>query len=172
MDTLSGILEEISRVREEQKPAPVAVDVTRFTGRDEKNPLIITWVSPTVRQVYLISDDAAELLKDNMDWNSQLALDVATLAWCHAAPDLGDMPKGLFYAAIANGNPEMFFYLITRLQQAFPHLKGDATDQNLLIDLCAQYYRLHPEECSHLPSRVIGQLKQISEHKKSKSVVV
>lgn len=169
------ILEEVTRVRKDQTTAPTLVDVTRFTARSEDNPLVFQWVSPSVCQVYRIGSDAAELLKDielSAGWDESLALDVATLAWCHHAPSLGETPKGRFYAAIANSNPEMFFYLITRLQQAFPHLKGDARDQNVLIDLCSQYYSRHPEELAHLPSHILSELKRLSEAKAAKSVVI
>jgi hypothetical protein len=167
-NTLDGLAQEaITAVKEAPATPPVLVDVTKFfPKRGPENPVIIEWKAPSVRGIYMVSGDAELLLKANPNWLPQQALDVSLMAACHVAPVGGS--SGQFYQNIANGQPDMFSYLLIRLQNEFPLLKG-TQDSAVMMELCVTYFMRHPLELEHLPAHILTELKNLADARKAAS---
>ena len=99
------------------------VDISTFVGKPAGS-VMLSWGDPSASGIYEIATLAVEIKKRKPIWDDQLCIDIATLALCHRAPAPGDSPAALFYLKIAEKNPRCWQYLLIRLNEDLPHLKG------------------------------------------------
>lgn len=167
--TLASMMEEVKTA---QNPT-ATVDVTPFLIVPEGETRLLEWECPDLSALYRIGGDASELKKRFPHWEEQLAIDVATIAACHVGPRTGGTPPGLFYAHFANaGNQVLWRELLRRLSQAFPHLRVSTIPEfDEIFDACAEMYSRHPDEMSHLSSKVVDELVAAAERKKLRAAL-
>lgn len=166
-NTLAGILEAVT----ESPTGTVQIDISPFLRLPEGEKRLLEWKNPSVAGVYRIGNDARELIKRYPRWPEQLAIDVATVAACHVAPNPGGTAPGLFYAQIADGkNDKLWFELMRRMGHEFPHLKETSLPMiDELIDVCALLYTRHPTEFEHLSSEALAELIRAGEHRAART---
>lgn len=116
---LSQLGEEIILLAE----TPALVDISVFVGQN-LGTIVLSWGDPSASGIYEIATLAVEIKKRKPLWDDQLCVDIATLSMCHRAPDPGDASPAMFYLKIAEKNPRCWQYLIMRLNEELPHLKG------------------------------------------------
>ena len=156
MNTLDDIVGDI----QQDDSTTVEVDITRFCKSGNKTVLL--WRNPDIRKIYMIAPTATELLKANLTWQSDMAIDVATLAACHVGPVSVEVAPGPFYGALTR-NPQLWVYLLNQMNQNFPHLKGVNQNEFLkdVFKLCIRYLKKRPEECGDIPSETLEKLREM-----------
>jgi hypothetical protein len=102
---------------------PIIVDISPFVGKP-RGEVVLTWGEPSASGIYEIATLAVEIKKKKLRWDDQLCIDVATLSVCHRAPDPGDAPPAELYMKIAEKNSRCWQFLVLRLNEELPHLKG------------------------------------------------
>lgn len=108
-------------------------DLSHVFGADEGN-VVFSWQEPDTATAYAMLEAAQKLKAKNALWPESLALHVAEMAVCHITPlSDGDSP-GMFYAAIANKNPETFGAILSAFREAFPPLDLEAEIENAKND--------------------------------------
>jgi hypothetical protein len=148
-DPLNDILSEIAPVTDER----IEVDITPFLVLKPGETRTLVWANPSVPQAYQIAGDAQELLKRYLQWPPALAVEAATMAACHVAPQMGGLPPGLFYAQIASSkNDRLWHYLVLRLREAFPHLRLDLSGDELKKALAAPFISAPASSAEDIPS--------------------
>ncbi|MES2464893.1 MAG: hypothetical protein V4671_30375 [Armatimonadota bacterium] len=143
----------------ESKTPEHEIDISKFFPSGAK--VTITWRSPNVKQIYCIENDARELRQRFMHWEPQMAIDVAAMAACHVVEER-DMAPGLFYAALCEKSRDLWIFLVSKLNEVFPELKG-VNNQDFfttIFDLAAEFYHVHPThpDCERLDAKVITEL--------------
>lgn len=100
--------------------------------------LQIVWQRPTTAQWYVLGEDVADLMKQDPVITYTLALDIATLAVCHQSPDLGEVPRAIYYKAISERNPDLWGWLLTKHAEMMPACSRIATASKAIAQMTAE----------------------------------